>query len=112
MAYYYILKDKKPVPVDDSLIWAEQFKRNNRTVKIDRFENADILISTVFLGINHSFNDGKPILFETMVFGGKYDYYQKRYSTWEQAEKGHSKVLEMVLKGENLKLTDIKNEEE
>lgn len=110
MAYYYILKGKKPIPVDDSLVWAEQFEKTNRVVRIDWIENPDILISTVFLGINHCFNGGEPILFETMIFGGKFDGYQKRYFTWEQAEEGHLKALEMVLKGENLKLTD-KNEE-
>lgn len=112
MAHYYILKGKEPVPIDDSIIWAEQFEKSNRTVKIDRFENPDILISIVFLGVNHCFNNDEPILFETMVFGGKFNDYQERYSTWEQAEEGHLKALEMVLKGENLKLTDIKNEEE
>jgi hypothetical protein len=47
------------------------------------------MVSTVFLGIDHNFGNGPPLLFETMVFGGEYDGYCKRYSTWEEAEGGH-----------------------
>ena len=33
------------------------------------------------------------ILFETMIFGGQYDDYQWRYSTYEEAEAGHNSLL-------------------
>jgi hypothetical protein len=52
-------------------------------------------ISTVFLGLDHSFGEGKPLLFETMVFGGKFDQETNRYSTWDEAEAGH---IEMCIK--------------
>jgi hypothetical protein len=51
----------------------------------------------VFLGVDHNFFDeGEPVLFETMVFGGKYDEEQERYITYEQAEQGHAQWVEKV----------------
>lgn len=64
------------------------------------------LISTVDLGIDHSFGIGKPLYYETMVFETKdneIDFsgiFQKRYSTEEEARKGHKIVVEMVKNGE------------
>jgi len=40
-----------------------------------------VRVSTVFLGIDHSFGRGGPVLFETMVFGGEYDQEMERYRT-------------------------------
>ena len=54
-----------------------------------------IRISTVFLGIDHSFG-GVPILFETMIFGGVHDDYQERYCTWIEALAGHKRAVELV----------------
>lgn len=89
----YILKNKKIVPVDLTtwVKWKETADRhigNNYIGKIH--------VSTVFLGIDHNFGVGKPSFFETMIFGGEYDEYQERYSTYEEAEKGHNKALKMV----------------
>jgi len=57
----------------------------------------EVEVSTVFLGLNHQFFDGPPLVFETMVFGGLRGDYQKRYSTWVEAERGHAQVLAEVL---------------
>ena len=57
-------------------------------------------ISTVFLSMDHGLagliGDGSPVLFETMVFGGEYDDYQERYHTYDEAEEGHKRKVEMV----------------
>lgn len=50
------------------------------------------MVSTVFLGINHAFSGGPPIVFETMVFSKGGDGDCHRYATWEEAEEGHEKV--------------------
>jgi hypothetical protein len=53
-------------------------------------------VSTIFLGLDRRFEgEGPPILFETMVFGGKHDQYQERCATWDEAEAMHQPV-EMV----------------
>lgn len=54
------------------------------------------MVSTVFLGLDHQYGDGPPLLFETMVFGGPLDHEMNRYSTWNEAEKGHQEMVERV----------------
>ena len=90
----YILKGKKVVKETDLMKWAEWFQTAN--LHVARTTIGKIFVSTVFLGLNHNFGMGKPLLFETMIFGGKHDGYQDRYSTWKEAEKGHKKALELL----------------
>ncbi len=95
---YYILKDKKPVSVKDFAEYAEFMEiRDNSIIQQDTLDDG-VFVSTVFLGINHSHSDDKqpPILFETMIFDGRYDQYQVRYSTWEEAERGHQDALKLA----------------
>ncbi len=68
----------------------------------------NVVVSTVFLYLDHNWmNDGKPLLFETMVFGGVYDNFQERCSTYDEAIRQHRTVLRMVqeeyapIEGEN-----------
>lgn len=67
-------------------------------VAIDRIGN--VRVSTVWLGLNHNWGDGPPLIFETTVFGGTWDQWQERYSTKEQALKGHHRVCEAIRAGE------------
>jgi hypothetical protein len=114
----YILVDKTPVVLDDLMMWAnwmeESMTNESRVVKQDQIN--DLWISTVFLGIDHAFT-GPPMLFETLVFWlyekpvtkiimGKEFTHDKesisgtmrRYSTWSQAEKGHTEVVKETRK--------------
>lgn len=59
-------------------------------------------VSTVFLGLDHSFGDGPPILFETMVFYGDSGDYTERYATWDEAVKGHVEIVAKLERGEDL----------
>jgi len=97
-SFYVLDEDKNPVPCDDTKEWV-RFMENleNKVVRKTTIENEieNIEVSTVFLGIDHSFSsDGPPILFETMIFGGPTDQEQWRYVTWEDAITDHSRVLE------------------
>ena len=56
----------------------------------------DVEISTVWLGLDHQYGDGPPLIFETMVFGGGLDQQQWRYSTLDAAHAGHDEVVEKV----------------
>lgn len=88
----YILDGKKIVPVD-LMIWAKWFETADRHVA--KTDVGTMHVSTVFLGIDHSFGGGPPLLFETMIFGmpeGQ-DEYQERCSTWEQAEGMHERAV-------------------
>lgn len=94
--YYILNEDHVPVSVADIYLW-EAWMQDNDNVRVARdvIDGADV--STVFLGIDHSFcENGFPILFETMVFGGEHNEYQERYSTWDQAVEGHQEVLRML----------------
>lgn len=55
-----------------------------------------VRVSTVFLGLDHSFGGRCPMLFETMVFGGQLNGEQERCSTYDEAEAMHSKWVEAV----------------
>src|SRR5215813_8215351 len=56
-----------------------------------------ILISTVFIGIDHNFRrDGPPLTFETMVFNGPLNEEQRRWTTWDEAEAGHVAMVDLV----------------
>lgn len=93
MSDKYILVDGEPVPCDDLTLWSLWFgNRTDRIVQQDYVGR--IFISTVFLGIDHRFlGDGPPILYETMIFGGKHDQYQDRYCTRDEALAGHAHAV-------------------
>lgn len=57
-------------------------------------------VSTVFLGLNHNWRrEGPPVLWETMVFGGRLDArMQSRYTSYEDALKGHEAILAAIRK--------------
>lgn len=95
MSDMYILKGKVPVKCKDVHEWGEWFEKAER--HIGDYKYRGIRISTVFLGLDHRYlGRGKPILFETIVFGGKLDGEQERYCTWKEAEKGHKEMIERV----------------
>lgn len=93
MSDYYILLGKTQVPVE-CIEWAKWFEKADRTVA--NTEKNDVRVSTVFLGLDHSFGDGPPLIFETMIFDGEHDGYQQRYSTWEDAEEGHKEACTLA----------------
>jgi len=102
MNLYYILEGKTPKPCNDLKKWAKYLDNANRNVDIT-FLTHGIRISTVFLGLDNSLiGSDIPILFETMIFGGKHDLYQERYATWEQADKGHKIAVKLAKKDLNL----------
>ena len=91
MSDKYILKDRKPVRCDDLVEWSKQFGSASRIVAQTNVRG--INVSTVFLGIDHNFSGGAPLLFETMVFGIGEDESQVRCSTWEEAEVQHAEAV-------------------
>ena len=90
----YILVGKEPKQVNDVLEWASWLETANRIVEQTQF--GDVQVSTVFLGLDYSYGEGPPLLFETMIFGGTNDGYQERYCTWDEAEQGHKVACELV----------------
>lgn len=69
----------------------------------------DYQISTVDLGLDHSFGIGEPLYYETMIFLKEnifkpleerkkniFEDYQERYSTEDEAKKGHKRAIDYV----------------
>jgi hypothetical protein len=100
----YILDENHDViPITDEYEWFKWFSHFDRIVATTG--NDQIIVSTVFIGINYNFiGEGPPLVFETMVFGGKYDGGQLRYSTWKDAETGHKEIADVVFKMSETKI--------
>lgn len=67
--------------------------------------------STVFLSFNHAIA-GAPLLYETMIFGSAVDLtslYKDRYSTYDDALKGHQKAVRIMIKLANKKRNEKVN---
>lgn len=90
----WVERDGVPRPAPNLLYWAIWYEDADRAVAQD--EIGEVRVSTVFLGTDHNFGPGEPILYETMIFGGKFDEHQWRYSTRAEAYAGHLQVVEMV----------------
>ena len=79
--------------------WMKWFETNDDKRRVALTTQGNVTVSTVFLGIDLTFG-GPPLIFETMIFGGEREGYQKRYSTWLEAEEGHKNActLAFILK--------------
>lgn len=90
----YILRDGMPVHEPDTLEWAKWYEtsRSERIVEQTYLSiggGREVKISTIFLALDHCYDDGPPILWETMIFGGPMDGNMWRYTTRAEAEAGH-----------------------
>lgn len=98
MSRWYVLDDNgDPVPEPDmfkAARWFEHSSRNNlRQIALSEFTD-DVVLSTVFLGLDHNyFHTGDPILYESMWFGGIHNGEQRRYCTKQEALEGHKEML-------------------
>jgi hypothetical protein len=106
---YYILKDKKPILVDDFMEYA-LWMNDPKNVIIEKTNIGDIQVSTVFLGIDIGgfWHKGSPLVFETMIFGGEMDTTKWNYETWEEAVEGHKKACDIALELFSIKPDDLK----
>lgn len=73
--------------------WSTMYDGDQSGRTVAQTKTGEAFVSTVFLGLDHSFGEGAPLYFETMIFGGPEDQSQWRYTTWAQAEAGHARVV-------------------
>lgn len=95
----YFILDEQGNPKEASGLeeWVQWMERENPQVAIDHI--GDVKVSTIFLGIDHGFGftpDRPPTLWETMVFGGPLDMYQRRYTSLDAAKAGHADTAARV----------------
>jgi hypothetical protein len=77
-----------------AITWAMHLQDRYR---VDLTAHDGYSVSTVFLGMDHNWGDGDPLLFETLVFlaCGETEKMD-RYSTWAQAKAGHERIVSMM----------------
>jgi len=107
MVAWYALVDREVVgPFDTGDQWyhdhagpdwrhKETERSGNDPWRVAYDSVGDHHVSTVFLGLDHSWSDGPPLVFETMVLPeGEICH---RASTWEQAEQMHAAILHSLV---------------
>ena len=82
--------------------WSQLMEDDEYKV-VERTHVGPYLVSTVWLGLNHNWWGGPPLIFETMVFDQgpgterpHHDHEMERYSTEAQARAGHDQMVAMV----------------
>jgi hypothetical protein len=92
---YILNANGEPEPCEDLMTWGRWMSdATARIVASDYI--GDVRVSTVFLGLDHAFEHGAPVLWETMIFGGPHDEYQDRYTSQADAKAGHARALELA----------------
>src|SRR5262245_28741598 len=100
-AYYVLDTEHHLVRVRNVLAWARWYEGNYDKRAVDRTTiSGNCFVSTVFIGLDHRFfDDGPPLVFETMIFGGPtgLDESVWRYASWDDAVTGHDMAVKKVL---------------
>lgn len=91
----YFDRDGQPM---EMMAWAVRFE-DKEYQRVAQTSVGDATVSTVWLGLNHQWGDGPPLIFETMVFGGPHDENQWRWSTDAAALAGHERIVAALRDG-------------
>lgn len=114
--YYILDEEDNPKEAVNIFEWCNWFSKNldKRVVSKTTVEN--LTVSTVFLGVNYTFDEGIPLLYESMVFDENdkpfqfdkvsslqkasieefgFDFFgcSKRYATKTGAIEGHNEIV-------------------
>lgn len=100
--WYKLDDNNQPVECVDQEDYAQwqMISEHKLLLRNTRFNNNKIEVSTVFLGLNHCYMGGNPILWETMIFAEDLPLHQgmDRYRSYESAIKGHYAMCQIVEK--------------
>jgi hypothetical protein len=93
----YILRGHEPVACPNLIEWGLWLE--SADLHVAETIQDDVRVSTVFLGLDHSFGGhGPPLLFETMVFRDGHGDECEQYCTWAEAETGHQRWVREVFR--------------
>lgn len=88
--------DRQGKPIENCLAWGRLFEdKEYKIVKQENMLGKLVFLSTVWLGLDHNFGGGKPLIFETMAFCNKCGYSElamDRYTTEKEALVGHERL--------------------
>ena len=96
---YFILDDLNnpiEVDVDSASVWFA--KNTHRQIVAFTEISKKCFLSTVFLTVNHKGSTKKPLLFESLWFGGIFDGCEIQYESWENAFAGHFLLVQQYRK--------------
>lgn len=95
----YILDEAgEPVPCPDLMTWAKWVEADPERRRVGLTPIGEGRVSTVFLGLDHSWGDGPPVLWETMAFDiPGLDGEQERYTSLADAKAGHEAMVARAL---------------
>ena len=79
--------------------WASAFDERYGEKTVRQEHVGDLWVSTVWLGLDHQHGNGPPLIFETMVFGGRHDSHCERYPTEAAALAGHAAIVQAIRTG-------------
>ena len=96
----YILREGQPVPANDANEWAQWCLTHRAERLVAEEWVGEALVCTSFLGIDVNLLGAIPILWETVVWGGKYDKYVRRCASRKEAERGHRETVRMLRRGD------------
>ena len=99
----------KKIGFREDFDWENRFDLKTRVIYHDKLYE----VSTVDLGLDHSFGMGKPLYYETMIFlvdsnkdmferakANEFSDFQLRYSTEEEARISHENIVKAFERGE------------
>lgn len=92
--YHWILDENgepKEATLDEWSAWFETDKR-----QIARYERDGSFVSTIFLGLDHNFGDGPPLLWETMMFHQGEWGPERRAASKEDALQNHANMCKLL----------------
>lgn len=120
MTTHYILDEdgRTPIPCPDHEKWAKWYETHwfegrqvaedfvtmptDSIIKAILFSKV-IRVSTVFLGLNHNWGEGPPLLWETLIDAQNHDHTLFRYTTYEAAAAGHHTIVAAIRSGGDYK---------
>jgi hypothetical protein len=70
-------------------------RREECIVARDELADGRVLVSTTWIGLDHQFGEGPPLIYETMIFYEGYDggLWQTRHTYRADALAGHAEAL-------------------
>jgi hypothetical protein len=98
--FYRMDRDGRVQEEPDVVAWSQWIRTADRVIVQTAVPNettgGQVKVLTVFIGLDHQFSEGPPILFETVVDGGERGKIIGRYSTIEEARRGHAEIVESI----------------
>jgi hypothetical protein len=88
----------EPQVSEDVHAWGEWMATTDRRVADDTIADGPttIRVVTEFIGIDHNFGAGPPVLWETVVTGGEFNGEKTRYASTGAAQRGHNAMRQRV----------------